>query len=171
MNEGKGHSGDVKGEWLKGGQGNLFKFRLNNRPHQITPPKKFLGDRNYDNRPKHPEEDGQNTRHCPQLEGGFVGEGVVTGSRAGHPRIQGDPENDGPKSQKDGVANRNGSGILAAVAGSKPKDQSENQKGTESVEPPSLSFKLLPQKEQSHEEGERSDKRKARTCDQFLHLK
>jgi hypothetical protein len=59
--------------------------------------------------------------------------------------------------------------ILATVTGAEPKKKTENKKGANSIQPPSLLGKVLAQIEQPHKKGKWGDEREGRPLDKALH--
>jgi hypothetical protein len=111
------------------------------------------------------KEPGQKT----EFKSGGERESVVAFSGAGHPWIESNPENNCAEAKKDGVANAGRGRILPAVSGSEPKKKTENKKGANPVQPPTVLGKTLAKVKEPHKKGEGRDERESGTLQKTFH--
>jgi len=77
MDSGKNEGGDIKGEGLECAEGDFLELRFDDGAHKKAAPKKFLGDRDDEDRAQSAKKDGENSRNKAYLEGGGERESVV----------------------------------------------------------------------------------------------
>ena len=169
VDQSKSNSGDIEREGLKRTQGNLFKLWFDDGSHEEATPEKFLNDRNDENGPEDSKSDRKNAGNKSDFKSGGKGERVIPCCSSGHPGVESNPENNCAEAKKDGVANAGRGRILPAVTRTEPKKKTENKKGANPVQPPTVLGKILAKVEKPHKKGEGSDKRKRGALKETFH--
>jgi hypothetical protein len=165
----KGNGGDIEREGLKRTQGNLFKLWFDDGSHEEATPEKFLNDRNDENGPEDSKSDRKNAGNKSDFKSGGKGERVIPCCSSGHPGVESNPENNCAEAKKDGVANAGRGRILPAVTRTEPKKKTENKKGANPVQPPSVLGKTLAKVKEPHKKGEGCDERKSGSLQKTFH--